>query len=750
MKSLITTIKTGMQMLLCSICIIACTNEEVLENNPQNYAGKAIDLVVSGPDNHAVSRAANVKETFKKDDIIHISTTFTLIDANKSESTSTAYSCLKYNGTKWNEYDTKTFTWPWNATKASFTAYYIPSAGNYENKDALNKGDLPVTLSALSQQKNGEDPLIATYTDVPAGGSVYLQFNHLLSKVTFKNLDETAKADSFYLMVDCDKKITFTRTDNDKLTHTTSALSGRNFIANASSSSTEIAFLIPELAKDTKIRLARKDMSPYHSLEIPIAFMPGKHYTIDITQLADNDISDSVKEEDWNADATEVTLDATEIGKYLESIRDGKAYSYKDKQILITYQDESYNHIVAQICNVNFNNVEFTPVNIRGNIIFQGNGHKIKKLNIKNAIHANEPDAASGALCKALFGRNAGTIKNLVIETVQMQAGNNDDGQEYAGILTGLNEGIIENVKLQGVTIEDDATTANYIGTVTGSNRQNISNCQVLGDIQITVEQTKTDGIVYIGGLTGSSTGAGKVTNCLVQGNNTKKSITVNGSYNICYIGGMAGLCEDIDNCTTNLNTTINGTSKTNLYTGGFAGAIENAKAVQSNTAIGDVSLGESVSATMGGFAGSLQNSTLHDCAASGNLSYAATSTTVGGLIGNIRCTNEVTVIRYSSATGNVSANDGGFIGTTTKQDTDKGTLTIQNSFCISDADNFIKEDNITATIENCHIKGISTSDNTASFSSSEKYWTNTPAIYGNDTNGNPIYYLKRNLIGKE
>lgn len=748
MKSLITTIKTGMQMLLCSIYIIACTNEEVLENNPQNYAGKAIDLVVTGPDNHAVSRAANVKETFKKDDIIHISTTFTLINANKSESTSTVYSCLKYNGTKWSEHDTKTFTWPWNATKATFTAYYIPSAGNYENKDALKQSKLSVTLSDLSQQKNGEDPLTATYTDVPAGGSVYLQFNHLLSKVTFKNLDETAKADSFYLMVDCNKKITFTRTNEDKLTHTISTLSGRNFIANASSSDTEITFLIPELKNNTKIRLARKDMSPYHSLKIPIDFMPGRHYTIDITQLADNDISDSVKEEDWNADAAEVTLDATAIGKYLESIRDGKEYSYNGKQILITYKDEFYHNIVAQICDVNFNNVEFTPVNIRANIVFQGNSHKIKNLNITNAIHANAPDDTSGALCKALFGRNAGTIKNLVIETAKMQAGTNDDGQEYAGILTGLNEGIIENLKLQGVTIGENATTANYIGTVTGSNRQNVSNCQVLGDIKITVAQTKTEGSVYIGGFTGSSTGAGKVTNCLVQGNDTKKSITVNGSYNICYVGGMVGLCENMDNCTTNLNTTINGTSKIN-HAGGFAGAIENAKAVQSNTAIGDISLGQSVNATMGGFAGSLQNSTLHDCAASGNLSYAATST-VGGLIGNIRCTNEATVIRYSSATGNVPADAGGFIGVTTKQDTDKGTLTIQNSFCISNADNFIKEDNITATIENCHIKGISTSDYTVSFSSSEKYWTNTPAIYGNDTNDNPIYYLKRNLIGKE
>lgn len=749
MKSLITTIKTGMWMLLCSLCIIACTNEELLENKPQDYAGKAIDLVVSGPDNHAVSRAASVKEAFKTDDIIHISTTFTLIDANKNETKSTVYSCLKYNGTKWNEHGTDTFTWPWNATKASFTAYYIPAAGTHANNDALSKGGegVSITLSDLSQQKDGEDPLMATYTDVPAGSSVYLQFNHILSKVTFNNLDETASKDSFYLMVNCEKQITFKRTDDNTLTQTPSALSGRDFIANASSNGTEITFLIPQLTEGAKIKLARKDMSPYHSLEIPNDFLPGKHYIIDITQLVDNGISDSVKEEDWNADAYEATLDKDGIGKYLLSIQNGIPFSYNGKQILITYKESGLN-IVAQICDVNFQNIEFTPVNIRNSITFQGNGHKIKNLNITNSIHLQAPDKPTdGVLCKALFGRNDGTIKNLVIETASMKAGSNDEEQEYAGILTGINGGTIENVKLQGITIEKDATTANYIGTVAGNNSQNISNCQVSGDIQITVEQTKANANVYIGGLTGSSTGAGKVTNCLVQGND-KKSITVDGSYNICYVGGMIGFCKEVDNCTTNLDVTINGTAGTNLYVGGFAGAIENAT-VQSNTAIGNVSLGTSTGAILGGFAGNLQSSILHDCAASGILSYTALST-AGGLVGNVRAINGETIIRYSSATGEIPTGAGALIGTTTKQATDNGTLKIHDSFCINKGTSFIEQDAITATVNNCHINGISTSDNTSSFSPTEKYWTNLPAIYGKDTNSNDIYYLKRNLIGKE
>lgn len=754
MKILTTTIKTGMWMLLCSLCIMACTQEEIVENgNPQDYAGKAIHIIVSGPNNHAVSRATTTKETFKAGDIIHLSTTFTLkSNATDAATTSTVYSCLKYNGTAWEEYETTTLTWPWNATQATFTAYYIPAAGDYKNGSVLKSGTVSISLSDLSQQKDGEDPLMATYTDAPAGSSIYLQFNHILSKVTFTNLDEATANEEFHLIVGGNKQIKFALDGNGILSHQL-VTEASGYISNQCTSFgtpdvKEVTFLIPELSESAKIKLARKDMSAYHSLELPQALKAGKHYTIDIKMLADSYVSDAVKEEDWNKDAGEATLDADGIKKYLHSIQQGEPCTINNKQILITYKDESDNHVVAQVCDVDFNNAEFQPVNTTGNIIFQGNGHKISNLKIKNTITENGTDNEpnkGGSICKALFGNNSGTIKNLIIDTAEMEA-NTDVNEKYAGILTGINNGVIDNVSIRNVTIATETThTAESVGIITGSNIQSIKNCRVSGKITISIKQTDSSKTISIGGIAGASSGTQSISNCEIQGDDDKKSISVDGNYVLCYVGGLAGQSKAINNCSTNLDIAIeSGTTISNhLYAGGLAGSI-GSKPVKNSTSTGNITIPSTLNnSTAGGFTGYLQNSTLYDCAASGDITGG---TIIGGLVGNVNATAGETAIRYSSATGEVpKSGAGALIGKAEK--TNPGTLVIENSFCINGT-GFISNGQDNATISNCHLKGISTAVGGGSFiPTSGPPWTIIPAIYGKDANSNDIYYLKRTLI---
>ena len=763
MRTLITTIKTSVWMLLCLLCTISCTQEEIWNAGNQDYAGKPIQITVSGPDNYAIGRAAKEpKKEFKNGDIIHISTAFTYTTGTQAaDQASVVYSCLKYNGSSWTETtDPKTFTWPWNAEKATFTAYYIPAAGSYTNSSFMKPGDVTINLSDLSNS----DPLYATHADVVAGGSVYLQFNHLLTKVTFTNMEEkkVTLGQELRLVADCDDQMIFTRVENgktiDQLVHTSSQATG--YITSQceeNSSILECTFLVPAIAAKSTIKLAYKDMSPYHSLELPKDLLPegleaGKHYIIDVTKLADNFISDAIKEQDWNTDGV-VRLDADNVKKYLESIRDGEECSVeingKNTQILVTYKeiiDGQDKDVVAQIKDVEFNIVEgesFTPVNIRQNIIFQGNGHKISTVKITNTIQDDSyPDVPSpkGVACKALFGKNNGTIKNLIIEDASIKAGNTQEA--YAAILTGQNVGTIENVTIKNVEIK--VTSATQIGSLAGANSYIVSNCQITGKVSITVEQSTQNTSCYIGGLVGYASGESKITNCSINAD-TEKQISIKRSYQNCFAGGIAGFIENhSESCATNLTIDAdNVSSVTKLYAGGFAGQAKGT--ISKATATGNISILTTLNKDIyiGGFTGELQNGTLDDCAANGNITCAESLSTAGGMVGNMDAYTQSTAITYSSATGTITNGMGGMVGTATKG---TGTLSISNSFCINDAAQFITSGETNVTPENCHQKGIVVGGSDSFTPTDDERWTNTPAIYGKDTKDAAIYYLKRNL----
>lgn len=768
MRTLITTIKTSVWMLLCLLCTISCTQEEIWNSGNQDYAGKPIQITVSGPDNYAISRAAKEpKKEFKDGDIIHISTEFTYTqNTQAADQASVVYSCLKYNGSSWTETtNPKTFTWPWNAEKATFTAYYIPAAGSYTNSSFMKPGDVTINLSDLSNS----DPLYATHTDVVAGGSVYLQFNHLLTKVTFTNMEKekVAQGQELRLVADCDDQMTFTRVEKteggktiDQLVHTSSQATG--YITSQceeNSSILECTFLVPAIAAKSTIKLGYKDMSPYHSLKLPADLLPegleaGKHYIIDVTKLADNFISDAIKEEDWNTD-TAVKLDAKNVQKYLESIRDGEECSVeidgKNTQILVTYKemiDGKEKDVVAQIRDVEFNLVEgesFIPVNIRQNIIFQGNGHKISKVKITNTIQDDSyPDITgdiTGEVCKALFGKNNGTIKNLIIEDASIEVG--DTQEAYAAILTGQNAGTIENVTIKNLEIK--GTSATQIGSLAGDNSYIVSNCQITGKVSITVEQSAQNASCYIGGLVGYASGESKITNCSINAADTDKQISIKGSYQNCFAGGIAGFIENqSESCVINLTINAdNVSSVTKLYAGGFAGQAKGT--ISKATATGNISIPTTLNKDIyiGGFTGELQNGTLDDCAANGKITCAESLSTAGGMVGNMYSYTQSTAITYSSATGAITTGMGGMVGTATKG---TGTLSISNSFCINDATQFIASRETNVTLDNCHQKGIEVGGSDSFTPGDATRWTNTPAIYGKDTKGTAIYYLKRNL----
>lgn len=744
MKPLITTLKVSLWMLVLSICNTACTDNDFNEITTDRQ-GDAIQVVISGPDNYAVSRATEAtKQSFADGDRIHITIEFTL-DGNV---TTKKYACLKYVGAenKWKEDGTTNFKWLWNATSANFTAYFIPKAGNYENNSQLDSnGTVTLPLSELS--KNNLDPLKATYTNVPAGGAVYLQFEHLLTKVTLTKLSSiTSNSQLRMSLPELTDQWSIKLESNELKESFTRA----NSFIESTCTDGQVMFLLPPVEKGTKLKLAKRDMSPLHSIQLPedLALKAGKHYTIDTSTLPDKFIADDLKEEDWNNDAAiELTLE--EIGSYLKGVsegddKNGKVFTVerdgKIIDILISYTEDNQRTVI-QVRDVDFQNGAFTPpAEVKQTVIFNGNGHYIRNVSLTNVIGDD----------KAIFGENKGSMSNLNIETVTTGTDATPATAEMnLGILVARNSGTLNNIHIKGAITLTAGSSARYIGALTGWNNGTITNCSITGEGEMAINVSHTiSETVNVGGLTGYSQKG--ISGCKIE--KTGK-ISVSGeSKSTTFIGGFIGnhiTDGTIESCLTNLNLDI--AKKTHdIYAGGFIG--QGNKALAHCTATGTLTFGNIVdtnaeNVNIGGFIGMMDNNSsenpasLLDCAFTGSLTGTFPSGAhAGGLAGAIKSTQENAKIERSFAAGTLpDSNVAGLVGYINPDNA--ATTTISNSFCIGGSPFVTSTEANKCTFTSCHINGKEPGTETV-FTPSEdntSYWRNDPPIYGDG-----IYYLIR------
>lgn len=745
MKQFISTIKLAMWMMLFSFSLIACTEDDLVTGNTNNE-GTPIQLVVSGPED-GLSRA--LKEAFENGDGIHIQTVFTL-DGNQ---TTTIYSFLKLENGTWKD-KTGNFNWPWNAVSAKFTAYHTPGVEGYSNQNSLGKDPITLSLSDLSVADN--DPLMATYTtDVKAGSSVYLQFAHSLSKVTFINLNEDGVTDGEELRLTIEGAYdNWSIQKNDKNELVTATSTTNDYIANTVKNDHTVTFLIPETAKGAKLKLSTKYMNTLHAFNLPESlengFEIGKHYTIDVATLYDNFLSDDIKEDLWNTDE-EIILSVEEIGDYLNGVSNGKKFSVKrtvdgaEKEIpiLITYIEQNAGsedkHIVSQIRDVNFANQEFTTpttaVEVKSTVTFYGNNHYIKNVYLKNI------QQYSGETYKSIFAVNKGEMKDLKIENVKTE-NSSATTEKYLGILIGRNEGELSNIRIKGDSKLVAGPNAQYIGSLTGWNNKKLTNCSVKGTLTISAVHGN-NAVINVGGLVGYTTSVdGDLNACQIEVDKDNSAINLSGtSASTAFIGGLAGqnITEaSIENCQTNLPVNIE--KATSVYAGGFIGmASANIKQCtytgSLNCTAGTI---EAENALIGGFVGSQRVGNIENSATIGSVTGTfGTDAKAGGFVGRIYAESANTNIQYSSATGTVSNNVAGMAGSIETKDSYKAT--IDNSFCLKGT-SFTKTTSIDGIVTSCHIKGINPVDNNNfTPNGSDKNWTIDPPIYGAG-----VYYLKR------
>lgn len=729
----IQTIKQLLQyatvLILLFISGTAC-NE--IEDTALNGEERAIQLTAYKPDDTSLTTKASPKETFRKGDKIHVSATFEL----KGTSPKAEYACMQYddNG-NWAACEGTKLTWPLKAIKATFTAYYIPNATSaLADKEEVSKLSFSELSQWASTSADGGDPLKATCTDVSVGGAVYLQFAHMCTKLTFTNLDSDVS--EFRLSGNVlSSGLTIKREGGlltDRLSSVQSAITHK-------AKDGEISFLLPKIKKDDELKLFNR-YTPYHLITVPHDLEEGKHYKLNITQLADNGYSADYKEEQWNKNPSgEVSLGPTDIEAYLNAISTGAEEGYiKDGIQILAMFKEGNNNVVTQLRDVNFGGNLFTPVNISTNIIFNGNGHTVKEVTISEVI--NEGNVA-------LFGKNEGTIKNLILQNVVTT--DKLSGSIHVGTLTAYNSGTIDNVKIKfesgnqvGGTIADGQQL--WVGGLVGYNVGTIKNVVLSGNFTVGGTNS-TDKIAHIGGLAGQTSGT--MENCTLH--NATVNATGNGTFRI---GGLIGAIGDgsVSECSGSGRVNVSGGVKV-VRAGGFAGYSSAKYPIEKCSSNATITVAGADQASIGGFIGQMENTAIDNCHATGTVvsGTITTSRGVAGLVGWLSYKGDASSrIINCSTISTVNATNGGFVGFVAENAdgclTAKNSNTsIHNSFSKNEATHFVT-DGEGVTITNCHHNGkdmdghVLTLDALNAGSVPGLQWTNTPDLYG-------VPYLNRN-----
>ena len=177
---------------------------------------------------------------------------------------------------------------------------------------------------------------------------------------------------------------------------------------------------------------------------------------------------------------------------------------------------------------------------------FDGGGHTITGLTFTtNDEHAG------------LFGRlnRAGTVKNVVMEGVQITS-NQIDGGSIGGVV-GSSWGTIENCSVSG-----SVSGTVYVGGVVG--------VQIGGSITGCSSSATVKGTVDVGGVAGQTNSNATMTACYATGNVTLEIAPINN----IDVGGAVGFNggSRILACYATGNVTSTGSSTVNVYIGGFCG----------------------------------------------------------------------------------------------------------------------------------------------------------------------------------
>ena len=303
----------------------------------------------------------------------------------------------------------------------------------------------------------------------------------------------------------------------------------------------------------------------------------------------------------------------------------GDKYQMLAMHDLVVSGDTRYFKMVD---DVNLDGEDWEPLNLSdpydNKIIFDGNGHTVKKFSCNGSAH----DYPSFA------GILNGEVRNVVFDSA-MVACSGKKGGVIGGYLGHKNKGL--KCSLDKVIIKNSTVTSSALAGILGAQGDNLATVSDCAVIKSKMDATSA----RVGGMIGSVVAFEQISDCYVEDIDVKST-----SY---YIGGMIGQLDG--------NGTMSGCHST--------GSV-------------DCTLASGNYARSGGLIGMAINATVDHCYSTCNVS--ATGHFAGGLIGDIQKTVTVT---KCYATGNVTlptnrAQAGCLIGIVEKNG---GNLTLSDSY---------------------------------------------------------------------
>ena len=580
---------------LLSVCLYSCKDDIGLDNeNVNREPGKGLPISfvteISSMENQGdASRVDDPYKTqFNEGDLLHVSAVFTLI--GEGNQPITQYDCFSYTQGEWVSLsELEPMNWPWNAERATFTAYYIGGS------DGLLVESQPLTVD-LSTLTDDTDPLVAIKESVPYGNAVKLTFTHLCTKLTFTEV--SSKGDEFWAKTSAGINNTFQLTRNTKgelkPEFVKSEETADTWVSAQRTETNTVSYYLSP-GNYEGMQLTYRYSRPYLTLNInELNNLGANHsYVVSITQNSGS-ITIDEDEDDWWEDPEsedEVKLDELNIKDFLDAIAKGEAYSIN--QTLVLGESSTIEGGTELLVNVDFQNNTFIPIDLPNTAEFNGNYHYIK-----NIAHP-------------LFNTIDGSIINLGAYNVKI---NEKEGTTGVGAMgrTLSSSGTINNIRLNGITIKatppQNAGELCDVGALVGNSAGSIETVRLGGNITVTVTAAdpKTDlGRIYIGGLVGQLSGSLNDVARLNEENPGSVTVTNNCPNEIGerYTGGLVGLLTgSIDNSTMEATVDASNARGVLVYTGGLAGmargevGIKGTDGIRNSTFNGTIRIGKAYS----------------------------------------------------------------------------------------------------------------------------------------------------------
>lgn len=557
------------------ICFGSCqddmdVNNGTVQRNPDKglpvtFTTELLPMAIAGEASSRADIEDLYKNEFVEGDYLHVSATFTLLSENSQPGeTTTQYELLKYKAGEWQSTDATLLTWPWNAEKATFTAYFIGAS------DGLLQPNDPKEI-ALDTLSWNTDPLEAKTGEIAYGHAVPLTFKHLCTKLSIT--DVSGRGSEYWAKKEnIPNQFYLTRDENNTLTPSFHSVGDNSHIsAQRTEDNTVSYYLAP--GDYAGMSLTYRYDRPYLTLNITEldGLEAGESHVVSVIRNSGDITIDEDEDNEWEEpggeDVTEVQLGTADINAFLTAIQDGTEYSYSGTPVLA--RSEEIEGGTELLVNVDFNNNPFNAHDLPITV-FNGNYHYIRNI------------------IRPLFEQiNGGRIMNLGLHDVNIE-------EQYATAVGAIaresttadaTQQAIHNVRLHNINIEVTPTT-NYdqtcdVGVLVGNSNSQMNAIRLGGNISVTVQTVDTErrlGTINIGGIIGQLYTSGQLSDVSQLEEEIPGTITVTSScpnrYGDRNTGGLVGLSNGhIENCILN-NATVDASNTRGVmvYTGGLAG----------------------------------------------------------------------------------------------------------------------------------------------------------------------------------